>query len=104
VGREAGCKGDTVKLTCNWKNTTSNSIDFPREMCVFFGYTIGSSAFCLNGNWLTGQQLAGAGVNAQDITRTSDAVPAPGAAPAVTPEPNGAGALDYSPNCSSITP
>lgn len=54
-------KGDTVKLTCNWENTTAAPIDFPREMCIFFGYTIGSSAVCANGTWLTPEAAAAAG-------------------------------------------
>ncbi|HMJ12929.1 MAG TPA: hypothetical protein VK524_16015 [Polyangiaceae bacterium] len=55
-------KGDTVRLTCNWKNTTSESLEFPREMCVFFGNTIGASYICANGAWLkkeTANELSG---------------------------------------------
>ncbi|HVU06083.1 MAG TPA: hypothetical protein VHE30_30240 [Polyangiaceae bacterium] len=61
-------KGDTVKLTCNWANNTAEDIGFPREMCIFFGYTVGTNAFCANGAWLTPDQVAGAGVDPQDIT------------------------------------
>jgi hypothetical protein len=61
-------KGDTVTLTCNWENSTSEAVGFPREMCIFFGYTIGANAYCVNGGWFTGDQLGGTGVNPQDIT------------------------------------
>jgi hypothetical protein len=37
-------------------------------MCIFFGHTIGASAYCVNGGWMTGDQLGGMGVNPQDIT------------------------------------
>ncbi len=61
-------KDDTVKLTCNWNNDTADTIGFPREMCIFFGFTIGTDAYCINGTWLTPDQLAAAGVSGQDIT------------------------------------
>jgi hypothetical protein len=31
-------KGTKLRQTCNWNNDTEESIIFPREMCVFFGY------------------------------------------------------------------
>lgn len=48
--------GDTIRTTCNWNNTTSNDMKFPREMCVGVGFalTTGGSAtapICLNGSW-----------------------------------------------------
>jgi hypothetical protein len=49
-------QGDTVRLTCDWHNSTANDIGFPREMCIFFGYTIGSSYFCANGTWMSASQ------------------------------------------------
>jgi hypothetical protein len=57
-------KGDTVRLTCDWANPTAAPIGFPREMCIFFGYTIGSSFVCANGTWLSPQaaQAAGTGM------------------------------------------
>jgi hypothetical protein len=54
-------KGDTVKLTCNWTNDTDSPIGFPREMCIFFGYTVGQSYFCANGTWFSGADAMAAG-------------------------------------------
>jgi hypothetical protein len=55
-------QGDTVKLTCSWHNNTPDPLGFPREMCIFFGNTIGDSHFCANGTWLDGAAAqAGAG-------------------------------------------
>lgn len=31
-------KGDRVRLECTWKNTTSGTLEFPKEMCVGVGY------------------------------------------------------------------
>lgn len=59
--------GDTVKLTCNWANTTTDPIAFPREMCIFFGYTIGTNAFCANGSWLSADQANAMGVGSTTI-------------------------------------
>lgn len=50
-------QGDTVRLTCDWHNSTPNDISFPREMCIFFGYTIGSNYFCANGTWMSASQV-----------------------------------------------
>lgn len=61
-------KGDSVKLTCNWENGTTDPIAFPREMCIFFGYTVGTNAYCINGAWLTPDQVGSSGTTAQDIT------------------------------------
>jgi len=45
--------GDTLQLTCAWDNTTGEALAFPREMCVFFGYTLESGdARCINGSWI----------------------------------------------------
>jgi hypothetical protein len=60
-------KDDTVRLTCNWRNDTSEVIGFPREMCIFFGYTIGSSYFCANGTWLSADAVMPAGMGMTDI-------------------------------------
>jgi hypothetical protein len=54
-------KGDTVRLTCSWANDTPEPIGFPREMCIFFGYTIDSNYFCANGFWMTPDEAAEAG-------------------------------------------
>lgn len=58
--------GDTVRLTCQWSNDTMEPIGFPREMCIFFGFTVGVSNFCANGGWLTAEQAAAGGM-AQEI-------------------------------------
>jgi hypothetical protein len=58
-------KGDTLKMSCDWDNTTSSPLTFPREMCVFFGYSMepGDNR-CINGNWVTTGTAAGdAGIN-----------------------------------------
>ena len=55
-------KGDTVKLTCQWQNTTAEPIGFPREMCIFFGYTVDTNFFCANGTWYTAESARGAGM------------------------------------------
>lgn len=60
-------KGDTVRLTCNWENTTSAAIAFPREMCIFFGYTVDTNYVCANGSWLSASAAAAAGMGASDI-------------------------------------
>ncbi len=52
--------GDTVRLTCNWNNTTDEDIAFPREMCIFFGYTFGQNYICGQGFWLTPEEAAAA--------------------------------------------
>jgi hypothetical protein len=60
-------KDDTVRLTCDWRNDTAEAIGFPREMCIFFGYTIGSSYFCANGTWLSADAVMPAGMGMGDI-------------------------------------
>jgi hypothetical protein len=45
--------GDTLQLNCAWDNTTGEALAFPREMCVFFGYTLeAGDARCINGTWI----------------------------------------------------
>jgi hypothetical protein len=48
-------KGDTVRMTCKWMNTTDAPLTFPGEMCVFVGWRIGAEkdSRCVDGNWLT---------------------------------------------------
>jgi hypothetical protein len=47
-------KGDKIRMSCEWQNTTTEALGFPREMCVFFGFTMDpGDARCLNGGWLT---------------------------------------------------
>ena len=53
-------KDDTVRLTCNWHNDTAEAIGFPREMCIFFGYTIESNYFCANGTWMSADAVPAA--------------------------------------------
>jgi hypothetical protein len=55
-------KGDKVRLTCAWDNTSAEPIGFPREMCIFFGYTIETSFVCANGAWMNQAAAAGAGM------------------------------------------
>ncbi|MCC6999372.1 MAG: hypothetical protein IT370_32470 [Deltaproteobacteria bacterium] len=44
--------GDKIRLSCDWKNTNAEPLEFPREMCVFFGYSDdGETAYCTNGEW-----------------------------------------------------
>lgn len=46
-------EGDTVRLTCEWENTTDAMIQFPREMCIFIGYTVdGKNRYAFNGLWI----------------------------------------------------
>jgi hypothetical protein len=59
-------KGDTVRLTCNWANTSNAAVAFPREMCVFFGYTIDANYFCANGTWMSPAAANAAGMG-QDV-------------------------------------
>lgn len=51
--------GDTVKMTCDWNNTTTDTLTFPREMCVFFGYSLeNEDAICVDGTWVSGGAAA----------------------------------------------
>lgn len=45
-------KGDKVRLTCTWSNTTAQALEFPREMCVMFGFAMEEDdAICTDGTW-----------------------------------------------------
>jgi len=51
--------GDTIRTTCNWNNTTSNTLTFPREMCLGVGFALATGdkptvPICVNGNWVGG--------------------------------------------------
>jgi hypothetical protein len=35
--------GETIKTSCDWSNTTNQSIMFPAEMCVFIGFYLGDA-------------------------------------------------------------
>ena len=44
--------GDKLRMTCQWENTTTDALQFPREMCVFFGYSMEpEDAHCVDGRW-----------------------------------------------------
>ena len=47
-------EGEGIRMTCNWNNTTSQPLTFPREMCVMFGWQIGADkdSTCINGTWM----------------------------------------------------
>jgi hypothetical protein len=62
-------KGDTVTLKCDWSNSSANAISFPREMCIFFGYTVGASYVCANGSWMSSQAAYAAGMGSTDIAQ-----------------------------------
>src|SRR5260221_6513717 len=49
--------GDTIRTRCSWENTTSNTVGFPREMCIGVGFALVDGAnpttpVCMNGMWL----------------------------------------------------
>lgn len=46
-------KGDTFSVDCTYNNTTGAEIDFPKEMCVGFGYYFPATAEidCVDGMW-----------------------------------------------------
>jgi len=49
--------GDTLRTTCNWNNTTSNPLQFPREMCLGVGFALVSAdkptaPSCAQGTWM----------------------------------------------------
>jgi hypothetical protein len=51
--------GDTLRTTCNWNNTTSGALVFPREMCLGVGFALTSgdhpaAPACANGTWFGG--------------------------------------------------
>ena len=45
--------GDTMRVTCDWNNTTDTALTFPREMCVGSGFYFPSRGEldCGDGNW-----------------------------------------------------
>jgi hypothetical protein len=47
-------KGDTLRLECDYGNTTGEEIHFPREMCVLEGFYFPGSVDiqCADGRWL----------------------------------------------------
>lgn len=56
--------GDTIKMSCEWMNTTTDPLTFPREMCVFFGFSMeAGDARCINGGWGGGGGDGGSGIS-----------------------------------------
>jgi len=56
-------KGDTLRMSCDWQNTTDEPLGFPREMCVFFGFTMDpGDARCINGGWMAAGTSGDGGV------------------------------------------
>jgi hypothetical protein len=44
--------GDTLHTTCEWNNTTSETVTFPREMCLSFGFILSDKdVSCVEGEW-----------------------------------------------------
>jgi hypothetical protein len=50
--------GDTLRTSCQWMNTTADSIKFPREMCISAGFILTTGdhptapGACVNGKWM----------------------------------------------------
>ncbi|HVW30883.1 MAG TPA: hypothetical protein VHC69_36250 [Polyangiaceae bacterium] len=49
--------GDTIRTSCTWNNTTTDTITFPREMCISAGFALASgdnpsAPTCFNGTWV----------------------------------------------------
>lgn len=46
-------QGDTVRVTCDWDNTTDHKLSFPEEMCVAFGmyYPAVQDIDCNDSTW-----------------------------------------------------
>lgn len=47
-------KGESVRVTCQWNNTTDATLMYPGEMCVLSGWQIGSErdTICYDGQWM----------------------------------------------------
>jgi len=50
--------GDTIRTSCSWSNTTTDTIGFPREMCISAGFALASgdtpkAPACFNGAWIS---------------------------------------------------
>jgi hypothetical protein len=44
--------GSTLHTTCTWANSTSQTVKFPDEMCIFAAFFLGEKdATCLDGTW-----------------------------------------------------
>jgi hypothetical protein len=49
--------GDTIRTNCSWQNTTSETMTFPREMCISAGFALATgddpkAPACFNGLWI----------------------------------------------------
>ncbi len=46
-------RGDKLRTTCTWDNTEGKTLSFPTEMCVTFGFYLGSGVQieCIGGQW-----------------------------------------------------
>jgi hypothetical protein len=53
--------GDSLKITCQWDNTTAQPLTFPGEMCAIATWQVGatSDALCFDGVWQTGAVATG---------------------------------------------
>jgi len=54
--------GDTIRTSCEWSNPTSESMGFPREMCIGVGFALATgenptAPACVGGNWF--EQIGG---------------------------------------------
>lgn len=60
-------KGDVLRTHCEWQNSSTDSLQFPREMCIGVGFFLsdGSPApTCFNGTWIEGGFSGGGGGDA----------------------------------------
>jgi hypothetical protein len=49
--------GDTIRTSCTWNNDTSDTLGFPREMCISAGFALApgdspKAPVCFDGNWV----------------------------------------------------
>jgi hypothetical protein len=45
--------GDTLRTQCTWTNTSTETLTFPREMCVGAGFVLGDKDVnCVDGEWM----------------------------------------------------
>jgi hypothetical protein len=50
--------GDTIRTSCEWNNTTTEALAFPREMCIGVGFALATgenptAPACIGGTWYT---------------------------------------------------
>lgn len=53
-------QGDTLELECEYENTTSETLQFPTEMCFMIGYYFPGKEqlYCAEGAWLSLEQAS----------------------------------------------